>query len=94
MAAGPVDKGYLNVMCSSYDGFLRVSEVFAPSDLEFDPSVQLKAADAPSYVAVNIKASKTDPFRRRVTIYLGRIHGTICPVVATLKYMVERSLLK
>ena len=86
-------------MC--FFGFLRVGEVVVPSDSAFDPSVHLSAADisvdsrsSPTYVAVNIKASKTDPFRRGVTIYLGRTHSTICPVAATLKYMVERGLSK
>ena len=86
-------------MC--FFGFLRIGEVVAPLDLEFDPGVHLSAADvsvdshsSPSYIAVNIKASKIDPFRRGVTIYLGRTRGTICPVVATLKYMVERDLSK
>ena len=86
-------------MC--FFGFLRVGEVVTPSDLEFNLDVHLSAADvsvdshsSPLYVAVTIKASKTDPFRRGVTIYLGRTRGTICLVVATLKYMVERDLSK
>ena len=64
-------------MC--FFGFLRVGEVVVPSDLAFDPSIHLSATDisvdshlSPTYVAVNIKVSKTDPFRRGVTIYLGR----------------------
>lgn len=86
-------------MC--FFGFLRVGEVVAPSDSTFDPSVHLSATDisvdshsSPTYVAVNIKASKTDPFRRGVTIYLGRTHSQICPVAATLKYVVKRGVSK
>lgn len=38
---------------------------------------------------VNLKASKTDPFRQRVQIYLGRTDSKFCPVSAILKYMVK-----
>ena len=86
-------------MC--FFGFLRVGEVVVPSDSAYDPSIHLSIADvsvdsrsSPSYVAVNIKSSKTDPFRRGVTIYLGRTHDQICPVAATLRYMVERGFAK
>lgn len=82
-------------MC--FFGFLRVGEVIVPSGLAFDPSVHLSVADVsvdshttPTYVAVNIKASKTDPFRQGVTIYLGRTYYEICPVSAILRYLVER----
>jgi len=78
-------------------GFLRAGEVIVPSDSAFDPSIHLSYRDisvdnhpAPTHVAVNIKASKTDLFRRGVTIYLGRMHSMICPVVAVLKYMVDK----
>ena len=84
-------------MC--FFGFLRVGEVVVPSDSAFDPSVHLLVADVsvdshsePTYIAVNIKASKTDPFRRGVMIYLGRTHGQICPVTTNLAYVVERGL--
>ena len=82
-------------MC--FFGFLRVGEVMVPSNLAFDPSMHLLVADisvdshsGPTYIAVNIKTSKTDLFRRGVTIYLGRTHGQICLVAANLAYVVER----
>ena len=82
-------------MC--FFGFLRMGEVIVPSGVAFDPSVHLSVEDvsveshaSPTYVAVNIKASKTDPFRQGVTIYLGRTYCQICPVSAILKYLVER----
>ena len=102
MADEPIRKGCVDVMGSGNDvffGFLRAGEVVVPSDSAFDPSIHLTVKDisvdshsSPSYIAVNIKASKTDPFRRGVTIYLGRTHNQICPVAATLRYMVERGL--
>ena len=78
-------------------GFLRAGEVVVPSDSSFDPNIHLTPADisvdshsSPSYLAIRIKASKTDPFRQGVTIYLGRTNYRICPVAAVLSYLVKR----
>ena len=78
-------------------GFLRMGEVVIPSDSSFDPSVHPTAADvnvdshaSPSYLAIRIKASKTDPFRQGVTIYLGRTNYKLCPVASVLSYLVKR----
>ena len=77
-------------------GFLRVGEMTTPSD-RFDPNCHLAHGDVrvndnqdPQYVVVRIKASKTDPFRQGVSIYLGRTHNELCPVAAVLSYMVQR----
>ena len=43
-----------------------------------------------SAVSIRIKASKTDPFRQGVTIYLGVTKTTICPVKAILAYIAVR----
>ena len=74
-------------------GFLRSGEVVAPSDGSFDPAVHLAYADArinsnspPQMLEVRIKASKTDPFRKGV----GRTDDRLCPVAATLSYMIQR----
>lgn len=82
-------------MC--FFGFLRVGEVVAPSDHGFDSSANLAYGDVrtdsivdPQYLEVRIKASKTDPFRKGVSVYLGRTAGNLCPVAATLHYMVLR----
>ena len=81
--------------------FLRTGEVVAPPGASFDPSIRLSVGNvsvnsrsAPTYVAVNIKASKMDLFRQGVTIYLGRTHNQICPLAATLNYLVARGTLK
>ena len=83
--------------CMCFFGFLRVGEVVIPSDSSFDPSVHLAQGDVrvdsvtrPQYLEVTIKASKTDPFRRGVSIYLGATSATLCPVAAILDYMVRR----
>ena len=42
------------------------------------------------WITVRIKASKTDPFRVGVTIYVGATGKWLCPVAAVLAYMVQR----
>ena len=82
-------------MC--FFGFLRAGEVVAPNDAGFNRSIHLTYSDvkvdshtAPSYLEVRIKASKTDPFRKGVSVFLGRTGGILCPVAAILDYMVRR----
>ena len=86
-------------MC--FFGFLKVGEIVAPPGSGFDPNIHLSVGDvsvdsrsAPTYLAVNIKASKTDQFCQGVTVYLGRTHNRICPVAATLNYLVVRGTSK
>ena len=78
-------------MC--FFGFLRMGEVVTPSDSDFDASshlmytdVRLDNREAPQYLQVRIKASKTHPFRKGVWVEL----GATCPVAAILNYMVQR----
>ena len=68
-----------------------------PSDSERDPATHLLYGDVrldnvfnPRFLKVTIKASKTDPFCRGVQIYLGRTESDLCPVAATLNYMVQK----
>ena len=82
-------------MC--FFGFLRSGEVVVPSDRAFNPAVHLAYADvridsqvSPWMLEVRLKASKTDSFQRRVTIYIGRTGDRLCPVAAALDYMVRR----
>ena len=46
--------------------------------------------EKPSSLRIRIKASKTDPFRQGVDIFMGRTGNELCTVVATLAYMVQR----
>lgn len=64
--------------CLCFFGFLRMGEAVVPSDTEFNPMVHLTYQDVqaestsqPKWIRVRIKASKTDPFRVGVTIYVG-----------------------
>ena len=77
--------------------FLRSGEVVVPSQHGFDPSCHLGYGDvlvdnirAPSFIEVRIKASKTDPFRKGVSVFLGRVNKELCPVASILDYIVRR----
>ena len=65
-----------------------------PSAREYNPGGHLSEGDvtldnvsAPTLVQVRIKASKMDPFRKRVVVYLGRTDNDLCPVVAVAAYL-------
>ena len=65
-------------MCLCFFGFLRSGEVVVPDDINFDPSQHLSFTDItvdslshPTFLAVHIKQSKTDPFRSRVKVIVG-----------------------
>ena len=84
-------------VCMCFFGFLRSGEVVVPSHREYDATVHLSYGDVrvdstenPQFLEVAIKASKTDPFRKGVTVYLGRTNNDLCPVSAILAYMVQR----
>ena len=53
-----------------------------PPDTGFDGTVH-------SVLEIRIKASKTSPFRKGVSLYLGRTYADLCPLAAVLNY-VER----
>ena len=75
--------------CTCFFGFLRSGEITVPSAGEYDPGAHLSYGDvtldsreSPTMAQVNIKASKTDPFRKGVSIYIGRTNNGLCPVAA------------
>ena len=77
--------------CLCLFGFLRSGEIATPSPKEFDPAYHLGFKDvcvddrrSPTFIQVQIKASKTDPFRQGVTIFIGRTENGLCPVTAVL----------
>ena len=80
--------------CMCFFGFLRSGEVVAPPGKDFDSSVHLSVGDVkvdsrakPTYLEVSIKASKTDVFRKGVTVVLGATGKKLCPVATILQYM-------
>ena len=83
--------------CLGFFGFLRSGEMVAPSEKEYDPlshlcfsDIRVDSHSSPSLIQVTIKASKTDPFRQGVTLYIGATGDQLCPVTAVLSYMVAR----
>ena len=68
-----------------------------PSDNCYDPGALLSLTDVAvdnlsdsSVLQVSIKASKTDPFRKGVDIFLGRTGDDICPISAMLAYVAPK----
>ena len=67
---------------------------------EYDPDGHLSEGDVsldsqsePSVIRIHIKASKTDPFRKGVYVYLGKTGNELCPVMAMAAYMAVRGRL-
>ena len=67
-----------------------------PSQSNYDPATHLCFGDVlvdntvtPSFIQARIKSSKTDPFRKGMSVYLGVAGGELCPVAAILDYMVR-----
>ena len=86
--------------CTCFFGFLWSGEVTVPSLKEYDPEGHLSEGDVsldsqsdPSVVRVHIKASKMDPFRKGVYIYLGKTGNELCPVAALTAYLAVRGRL-
>ena len=85
--------------CMCYFGFLRSGEVVVPSDSGFEAEAHLAHGDVlvndvahPKFLEVRLKASKTDPFRLGVSVFLGHTESDLCPVAAVLAYMVVRGV--
>ena len=78
-------------------GFMRAGEITIPSWDAYDPSAHLSFADIavddpskPSLMEVRVKASKTDPFRKGVNLYMGRTNNDLCPITAMMAYLAIR----
>jgi len=78
-------------------GFFRSGEITVPSDSSFDNSCHLTARDItvdshhnPTMLRVKLKASKTNPFRVGVDVFVGRLGSPIYPVSAILDYLLTR----
>ena len=71
--------------CLGFFGFMRAGEFTVTSAADFDPAtsgsadnISVDSRENPSMVCVHLRQSKTDPFRKGVSIYLGRTHGDLC----------------
>ena len=49
--------------------------------------VRVNDLEDPKFTMVRIKASKADPFRKGVSVYIGRTGTRLCPVAAFLSYI-------
>ena len=77
--------------CLCFFGFLRAGELTDPTEAEYDAGVHLNFSDValdskcnPSFLRVHIMASKTDPFRKGIHIFIGSTENNLCPVKAML----------
>lgn len=73
--------------CLCFFGFLRAGEITVPSEKAYDSGEHLNIADIavdrvanPTTLKMKIKASKTDPFRQGVELYIGKIGNELCPM--------------
>ena len=92
---------YDNIMlwaacCTCFFGFLCSGEIVVPTTSSYDPAVHLSFGDvmvdrpdAPIMAQI-IKASKTDPFRKSISSYVGRTGNDLCPVAASTAYLAGR----
>lgn len=87
----------LAACCLCYFGFLRAGEISVPSETAYDKGEHLNLSDVsvdsisdPKTLRVKIKASKTDPFRQGVDIFIGRTDNELCPVAAMLAFLAKR----
>ena len=85
--------------CLCFFAFLRAGEMTVPSDGAYDASVHLSIQDIavddsrnPSIIRIQIKQSKTDPFRKGVDLYVGKTGSQLCPVTSMLTYLCRASL--
>ena len=75
---------------TAFFGFLRVSEYTSSHKTKYDPLSTLLYQDVTleeDIISINIKASKTDPFRQGVVIRLAANDTALCPVRAMHKYL-------
>ena len=68
-----------------------------PSESQYDPSENFSFQDIafndreqPSILRVHLKASKTDPFRLGVDVFVGRTGNDLCPITAMVRYLSMR----
>ena len=83
--------------CTCFFGFLRSGEIVVPTATSYDPAAHLSFGDvtvdrmdAPTIAQITIKASKTDPFRKGISIYVGKTDNDLCPVAALTAYLAAR----
>ena len=86
-------------MLLCFFGFFRSGEICTPSGGRFDAKVHLSMADVtvvvdssgnPKQLQIRLKRSKTDQLGEGTTVCVGKTGEDLCPVAATLSWLVER----
>ena len=85
------------VAVTCFFGFMRAGELMVSKISEFNPAQHLTLNDvatdskeAPSFIQLTLKTSKTDPFGRGVNIVIGKTADLLCPVQAMFSYLQRR----
>ena len=76
--------------CTAFYGFLRSAEFTCPTSNSFDPEQTMLLSDVQAqghFYLIRVKSSKTDPFRRGVTVTLAPTFSSTCPISALSKYL-------
>ena len=86
-----VDKTMLwSAILTAFYGFLRVSEYTSTHKTKYVPSTTLLLSDLTiqeGRAKLNIKASKTDPFRQGVVIAIAENGSPLCPISALSEFL-------
>ena len=84
----------LSAVLLAFFGLLRVSEYTSPTTSRSDPNAlnreDVSVNPTGNTVSVHIKKSKTDPFRRGVTLRICAIPHPLCPVQALHRFLTRR----
>ena len=96
-----LDSGYFDnytnslmkaVLLSAYFGFLRCGEFTVSKN--FQPDVNMTFDDIrlfDDYLTLHLKQSKTDPFRKGITLMIFRTGSSLCAYTAVVKYLCLRN---
>ena len=95
---GSAEAGMLWATASlCFFGFFRSGELTVPTEAGYEAGAHLGVQDVrvdclanPQILQVTLRASKTDPFRAGVDVFVGRTNCPLCPVAAVLSYRVSR----
>ena len=79
--------------CLAFFAFLRSGEFTCSSMASFSLApgdIRVDSHADPQVLEVHLRVSKTDPFGKGSSIFMGRTHADVCPVTAMLGYLALR----
>ena len=80
--------------CLAFFGFFRLAELLPDSPSSPAPlllsDIAVDSRSSPSMICLHIRRAKNDPFGKGAKVYLGKTNMALCPVTATLNYIVVR----